>query len=147
MVRTRQGDVSARAIVSATGTWTRPFWPHYSGADTFTGQQLHTVQYRRPEDFTGRRVAAVGGGNSGAQVLAEVSAITDTLWVTNRPPRFLPDEVDGRALFAAATQRVQALHDGTITRVSEVWVTSSWFPASVLLGSVAHSRRSRCSAA
>lgn len=113
VVRTREGDVSARVVVSATGTWARPFWPHYSGADTFTGQQLHTVQYRRPEDFAGRRVAVVGGGNSGAQVLAEVSAIADTLWVTNRRPRFLPDEVDGRALFAAATQRVQALRDGT----------------------------------
>lgn len=112
VVRTPQGDVSARVVVSATGTWTRPFWPHCSGADTFTGQQLHTVQYRRPEDFTGRRVAVVGGGNSGAQILAEVSAITDTVWLTNRAPRFLPDEVDGRALFTAATQRVQALRDG-----------------------------------
>lgn len=113
VVRTAQGDVSARVVVSATGTWTRPFWPHYPGAETFTGQQLHTVHYRRPEDFTGKRVAVVGGGNSGAQVLAEVSAFTDTVWVTNRPPHFLPDDVDGRALFAAATQRVQALRDDT----------------------------------
>jgi cation diffusion facilitator CzcD-associated flavoprotein CzcO len=113
VVRTTRADVSARVVVSATGTWTRPFWPHYPGADEFAGQQLHAARYRRPEDFTGQRVAVVGGGNSGAQILAEVSAITDTVWLTNRPPRFLPDEVDGRALFAAATQRVQALRDGT----------------------------------
>lgn len=113
IVRTKQGDVSARVVVSATGTWTQPFWPRYPGADMFTGQQLHTMQYRRPEDFTGKRVAVVGGGNSGAQILAEVSAVTDTLWATSRAPRFLPDEVDGRALFAEATQRVQALRDGT----------------------------------
>ncbi len=112
LVRTTQGDVSARVVVSATGTWTRPFWPRYPGADVFAGQQLHTVQYRCPQDFTGQRVAVVGGGNSGAQILAEVSAVADTVWVTNRPPQFLPDEVDGRALFTAATQRVQALRDG-----------------------------------
>jgi hypothetical protein len=33
-------------------------------------------------------------------------------WVTTRPPRFLPDDVDGRALFAAATARIEALRRG-----------------------------------
>ena len=49
------------------------------------------------------RVLVVGGGNSAAQILAEVSEHADTVWVTPRPPRFLPDGVDGRDLFAAAT--------------------------------------------
>ncbi|KRF34995.1 ArsO family NAD(P)H-dependent flavin-containing monooxygenase [Nocardioides sp. Soil805] len=105
-------DVAARAVVSATGTWTRPFWPVYPGARDFGGRQLHAAQYRRPEEFAGRRVAVVGGGNSGAQVLAEVSTLAETAWFTSRPPRFLPDDVDGRALFAAATARIQALREG-----------------------------------
>jgi cation diffusion facilitator CzcD-associated flavoprotein CzcO len=58
------------------------------------------------------RVLVVGGGNSAAQILAEVSERADTVWVTTRPPRFLPDDVDGRDLFAAATARVQALREG-----------------------------------
>ena len=57
-------------------------------------------------------MVVVGGGNSAAQILAEVSTVTDTLWVTPRPPRFLPDDVDGRVLFAAATERVRALQEG-----------------------------------
>lgn len=38
----------ARAVISATGTWRRPTWPRYPGADRFTGTQLHTVSYRTP---------------------------------------------------------------------------------------------------
>ena len=99
-------------MVSATGTWSQPFWPAYPGAREFGGRQLHAAQYRRPGELEGRRVAVVGGGNSGAQVLAEVSTVAETAWFTSRPPRFLPDDVDGRALFAAATERIEALREG-----------------------------------
>jgi len=112
LVRTRRGDLSARVVVSATGTWTQPFWPVYPGAQGFAGRQLHASQYRRPEDFAGQRVVVVGGGNSAAQILAEVSTVADTTWVTTRPPRFLPDDVDGRVLFTTATRRVHAQLEG-----------------------------------
>ena len=103
---------AARAVVSATGIWDRPFWPSYPGMATFEGRQLHAAGYHVPEEFAGQRVLVVGGGNSAAQILAEVSAVADTTWVTARPPRFLPDDVDGRALFAAARARIRALQEG-----------------------------------
>lgn len=52
-------------------------------------------------------MVVVGGANSGAQVLAEVSTFADATWVTLRPPRLLPDELDGRALFGLATSRLR----------------------------------------
>ncbi len=110
-----EGDdlsVSARAVVSATGTWERPFWPSYPGMREFTGRQLHTAGYRHPGEFHGQRVVIVGGGNSAAQILAEVSTVAETTWVTARPPRFLPDDVDGRELFAAARARIRAREEG-----------------------------------
>ncbi|MFC0623350.1 ArsO family NAD(P)H-dependent flavin-containing monooxygenase [Kribbella deserti] len=108
LVRTDHGNWLADQVVSATGTWSRPFIPTYPGQ--FAGQQLHTAQYRQAADFSGRRVLVVGGGNSAAQILAEVSRVADTTWVTPRPPRFLPDDVDGHALFQLATNRRRA-HD------------------------------------
>ncbi|WP_219996277.1 NAD(P)-binding domain-containing protein [Nocardioides humi] len=60
LVRTSHGDLTARVVVSATGTWTQPFWPAYPGAQSFAGRQLHASQYRRPEDFAGQRVVVVG---------------------------------------------------------------------------------------
>ncbi len=105
--------VAARAVVSATGTWDQPFWPAYPGAGEFRGTQLHAAAYRSPRPYAGRRVVVVGGGNSAAQVLAEVSTTAAaTTWVTPRPPRFLPDDVDGRVLFETASARVQARREG-----------------------------------
>ena len=111
-VRSRGRLWRAHAVISATGTWRRPHWPRCPGADAFRGTQIHTVAYRRPDPFRGQRVVVVGGGNSAAQILAEVSTVATTTWVTLRPPRFLPDDVDGRVLFDVATQRTLALHDG-----------------------------------
>lgn len=111
-VRSRGRIWRARAVISATGTWRRPHGPRYPGARTFRSTQIHTVSYRRPDPFSGQRVVVVGGGNSGAQILAEVSTVATTTWVTSRPPRFLPDDVDGRVLFDVATRRTLALREG-----------------------------------
>jgi hypothetical protein len=102
----------ARAVISATGTWNHPWIPDVPGRDAFRGLQLHSAQYRRPEDVAGRAVLVVGGGNSGAQILAEVSKVARTTWVTEHEPVFLPDDVDGRVLFERATARWQAEREG-----------------------------------
>jgi putative flavoprotein involved in K+ transport len=98
---------TAQAVVSATGTWGAPFIPDYPGGDDFGGVQLHSASYRGPEPFRGQRVLVVGGGNSGAQILAELSLVADTTWVTLDDPVFLPDDVDGRVLFERASARVR----------------------------------------
>ncbi|MER5618843.1 ArsO family NAD(P)H-dependent flavin-containing monooxygenase [Streptomyces sp. NPDC002215] len=113
-VETDTGAWSARAVVSATGTWWRPFLPAVPGQEVFTGRQLHTTGYRSPAYFAGQRVVVVGGGNSGAQIAADLAVVDDVdlTWVTQRPPRFLADDIDGRALFDAATARRRALDEG-----------------------------------
>lgn len=37
-VDTSVGSWSAQAVINATGTWTRPFWPIYPGQATFRGE-------------------------------------------------------------------------------------------------------------
>jgi cation diffusion facilitator CzcD-associated flavoprotein CzcO len=104
---------TAHAVISATGTWSAPFIPDIPGRETFAGRQLHSARYRRPEEFAGLSVLVVGGGNSGAQVLAEVSRhAARATWVTEREPVFLPEEVDGRVLFERATARWTAEREG-----------------------------------
>lgn len=111
-VVTDRGDWTARMVVNATGTWRRTHIPDYPGRDVFGGVQIHSAAYETPEPFAGRRVLIVGGGNSGAQILAEVSKTAATTWVTEKPPVFLPDDVDGRVLFHRATARLKALQEG-----------------------------------
>lgn len=105
---TSAGVYVTKAVISATGTFSRPFWPAIPGKESFAGTIIHAAQYSEPAPFAGKRVAIVGEGNSGAQILAEVSKIADTLWVTRTPPEFLPDNIDGKYLFDAATQQYEA---------------------------------------
>lgn len=65
--------VTARALINATGTWTRPFWPYYPGAADFTGRQLHAHDYRGPDAFDGARLVVIGGGISAVQLLMEIA--------------------------------------------------------------------------
>lgn len=112
LLETTQGIFSTAALISATGTWSNPFIPEVPGTSSFAGEILHSAEYRSPDAFTGQRVAVIGGGNSGAQILAEISNIADTLWITEHPPRFLPDGIDGRHLFVRATETYKALTSG-----------------------------------
>ena len=111
-VRTNIGDLNARAVVSATGSWQRPYIPDYPGKDDFEGVQIHSANYRSPAQFAGKSVIVVGSGNSGAQIMAEVSGYADAVWVTMDEPQFLPDEVDGRVLFDRASEQYRALTVG-----------------------------------
>lgn len=111
-VDTDRGEWHARAVISATGTWGNPFVPTYPGQEIFKGIQMHSAQYRDPAVFVGKRVLVVGGGNSGAQIFAELSLGAEAVWVTPSAPTFLPDTVDGRALFERATEKWKALQAG-----------------------------------
>lgn len=113
-VVTDRGVRGARMVVSATGTWSHPFIPDYPGRAGFGGVQIHSAHYESPETFAGKRVLVVGGGNSGAQIMAEVSLVADATWVTTDEPLFLPDDVDGRVLFQRATDRWRAQQEGRV---------------------------------
>jgi cation diffusion facilitator CzcD-associated flavoprotein CzcO len=93
----------ARTLVNATGTWTRSFIPHYSGIETFAGQQLHTADYPGAEHFVGKRVLVVGGGASAVQFLGELAPVADTIWVTRREPVWRTDEFHPEAGLEAVT--------------------------------------------
>ncbi|MFJ5921561.1 NAD(P)-binding domain-containing protein [Kitasatospora sp. NPDC092948] len=109
LVETDSGSWVTRALLNATGTWTRPFLPRYPGH--FAGRQLHYADYRGPAEFAGRRVLVVGGGASAIQVLSEVGAVAGTVWVTRTPPvvhqgPFTPEF--GREVVAKVEERVAA---------------------------------------
>lgn len=112
-VETTEGVWRARAIISATGTWDRPFWPRYPGQETFRGWQLHTATYPGPHSapFTGKRVVVIGGGTSAVQHLLEISPVAaETAWVTRREPAFHDGpfaEDQGRAAVALVEERVR----------------------------------------
>ncbi|CAN7407299.1 NAD(P)-binding domain-containing protein [Arthrobacter sp. LjRoot14] len=85
-IETSAGTWSAQAVINATGTWTRPFWPIYPGQSSFRGRQLHVADYVAAEEFRGKHVIVVGGGISAVGLLDEISRVTTTSWFTRREP-------------------------------------------------------------
>jgi dimethylaniline monooxygenase (N-oxide forming) len=71
--------------------------PAFPGADSFTGQQLHSHRYRTPEPFNGKRVLVVGIGNSACDIAAECSQVADrTLIAMRRGAHIVPKYLFGR---------------------------------------------------
>lgn len=124
---TGEGTWTARGLVNATGTWSRPFWPAYPGRETFGGRQLHAAQFPEAADFSGQHVLVVGGGISALQLLVEVAEVTRTTWVTRRPPVWRTEDFDadaGRAAVALVEERVRAgLPPASVVSVTGLPVT------------------------
>jgi len=126
-IETDRETFTARGIINATGTWETPVIPHYTGAELFKGQQLHTRDYQTAEVFSGRHVIIVGGGISALQLLDEISQVTTTTWVTRSEPQFRETpftEEDGRAAVAIVEDRVRrGLVPGSVVSVTGIPLT------------------------
>lgn len=111
-VVTDRGRWRTRLVVSATGTWDRPYWPYYPGRESFRARRLHTRDFRSAEEFRGRHVVVVGGGTSAVQFLLQLrEAGATTTWSTRRPPSFTDREFDpqwGRDVERRVGERTRA---------------------------------------
>lgn len=107
---TRRREILASAVISGTGTWDRPFIPHYPGR--FEGRQLSTRDFVSPDEFTGLRVLVVGGGTSAVQFLLMLRAHgADTLWSTRHAPAWTEVPFDaewGRGVERSVASRTRA---------------------------------------
>jgi len=72
-VSTSRGVLATNVVVVATGIVANPKTPHFAGQDRFAGRIAHSVAYRRPDGYAGRRVLVVGVGNSGAEIASEIA--------------------------------------------------------------------------
>lgn len=72
-LETTAGPMRARSLVVATGLVSAPRMPEFPGRELFGGRVTHSIEYRRPDDFIGRRVLVVGVGNSGGEIGSELA--------------------------------------------------------------------------
>lgn len=112
IVKTNNETYQSKAVISATGTFGNPFIPKVLGQEKFQGMQMHSSDYKNANELKGKKVLVVGEGNSGAQLLAEISIVANTKWSTRKEPKYLPDNVDGRVLFEVASAMYHAEQKG-----------------------------------
>jgi cation diffusion facilitator CzcD-associated flavoprotein CzcO len=102
----------ARFLVAATGVLSVPYVPDVPGREDFRGEQHHTGSWpTAPVDFAGRRVAVIGTGSSGVQIIPaiadEVASLTvyqrTANWCTplNNAPITAEEQAELRAGFEA----------------------------------------------
>src|SRR2546425_7282794 len=84
IVRADGREFEAHALVVASGIVANPRRPHLPGMERFAGRLLHSVEYRRPDAFVGRRVLVVGVGNSGAEIGSEIARAGGTVTLAVR---------------------------------------------------------------
>ena len=82
-------EVDARFLISATGILSVPFFPDVPGRSDFRGEQHHTGLWpSTPVEFQGKRVAVVGTGSSGVQLIPAIADEVASLTVYQRTPNW-----------------------------------------------------------
>ncbi len=89
LVETSQGNIIAQRIVSATGAFQLPSIPAIVPNEDVN--QIHSSQYRNPEQLNDGAVLVVGAGSSGVQIAKELRQAGKEVFLSvgphDRPPR------------------------------------------------------------
>ncbi|KAL1646589.1 hypothetical protein SLS58_003175 [Diplodia intermedia] len=78
-------DDAAEFFINAGGVLHKWKWPDIPGLHDFKGKLMHSANYEEGYDLSGKKVAVVGSGSSGVQIVAAITSKVDHLyhWVRN----------------------------------------------------------------
>lgn len=86
-------DLVVDVVVCAAGLFGSLRLPDIAGLPEFTGAVMHTAQWNHDVDLAGKRLAVIGTGASGVQVIPELAKVAGHLTVFQRtPPWMVPKE-------------------------------------------------------
>lgn len=125
------GAFSARVLINATTTWSRPFLPTYPGLNDFSGTSQHAYRLDTLEPFVGRRVLVVGGGRVAVELLLQLEhAGIETLWSTRRDPDFhgVP-----KLSLTQSTDESATITDARMRRVQRMASRGKYLPSDVFV--------------
>ncbi len=82
-------SIDVAVLVSAVGQLNRPRIPELPGLSSFAGLAFHSARWQHQHDLRGKRVAVIGTGASALQLVPEVAAIAEKLYVMQRSPAWM----------------------------------------------------------
>ena len=83
------GVYRSRFLITGIGLLSQPVLPKIEGIESFEGESFHTSRWpHSPVNFAGKKVAVVGTGASGVQVIQEISKEVGNLTVFQRRPNW-----------------------------------------------------------
>ena len=101
VVKTSEGDVKCKEVIIATGPFHIPYTPKFHNNISEDIFQIHSNYYKSPDQLQDGETLVVGGGDSGFQILDEISKHTEntTYFSGNTDIRTLPQEILGKTLW------------------------------------------------
>ncbi|MCW2784782.1 MAG: monooxygenase, partial [Marmoricola sp.] len=76
-------------LVSATGILHHPAYPVIEGLDSFAGPAFHSARWDHAVDLADKRVAMIGTGSTGVQILSDLSGRVDRFLMFQRTPHWV----------------------------------------------------------
>ncbi len=99
LIKTKREEYQAKNVVIATGPFQTPSIPLFSKGLPNDIRQLHSSQYKNPEQLVEGNVLVIGGGNSGAQIAVELSKQRETYLACSRKLKYLPLSVGRKSIY------------------------------------------------
>jgi cation diffusion facilitator CzcD-associated flavoprotein CzcO len=78
--------VRARTVIVAAGPLSNASFPDIPGIDTYEGHKIHSARWDHDYDFADKRVAVIGTGASGVQIVPELVKTAKSVKVFQRTP-------------------------------------------------------------
>ena len=88
--------VRARCVIVASGPLSNASFPNIPGIDDYEGHKIHSARWDHDYDFSGKRVAVVGTGASGVQIIPELVKVADSVKVFQRTPGWVLPRLNAR---------------------------------------------------
>lgn len=89
LVLTTAGELRSTFCIMATGVLSSVKPPDFEGLEDFTGEWFHSARWpSEGVDVAGRRVAVIGTGSTGVQIIPVVAQAADHVTVLQRTPNF-----------------------------------------------------------
>ena len=85
----REATLTARAVVSAVGQLNRAKWSDIPGREDFEGPSLHSSNWDHSVDYRDKRVAVIGAGASGFQIVPTIAPKTQHVSVFQRTAQWM----------------------------------------------------------
>jgi len=88
-------EYSSKAVIVATGAFSRPYIPEVKNLSAYEGRILHSADYRNVLPFRDQQVVVVGAANSAIQIAYELAAVANVTLATREAVRFFPQRIFG----------------------------------------------------
>jgi len=88
--------LSAQYLITGTGFLSQPHTPEIPGIHSFDGRVIHTARWDDSFDATGKRIAVIGTGATGVQLIPELAKKARDLTIYQRTAIWVVPKVDIR---------------------------------------------------